>query len=326
MKTQTKRHDYKFKIGVYLNELRLPFQESLAVSKDIGAEYVWFSRVSEWDEFPETVVELSDKQVQFIGDTVRQHGLTMSLIAAESPFKHIQLIDLDYEDIEYHPIFKKELEDIFRSMEIASALGIGAVNVHAFCWPGEYSGKPTWPMRWLSRGGLICDSLDGVDGPSEMDKLLKAFSLVLDGAEKHNVDVVLSMLPWHYTNTTNNFRHFAERLSSKRIKAIWGPADGLTSGEADVATTGFNNIRPYLHSLHLKDLHVIDGLKLNFEYKPIGEGDTDYQTILQSMLDNSTDAVLAVAAHFKTASGLGADAIKMNCKNIQDIISKLEYD
>ena len=34
--------DYRFKLGMYLPELRLPFDEALAQAKDIGAEYVWF--------------------------------------------------------------------------------------------------------------------------------------------------------------------------------------------------------------------------------------------------------------------------------------------
>ena len=32
-----------------------------------------------------------------------------------------------------------------------------------------------------------------------------------------------------------------------------------------------------------KDLHAIDGRKLKFEYRPLGDGDVDYLTILRRM-------------------------------------------
>ena len=69
-------------------------------------------------------------------------------------------------------------------------------------------------MRWLTQGGIIAES--------DMEKLVAIFTRVLEEAERHDVDLVLSTLPWHYTNTSNNFRALAERLKSRRLKAMWG--------------------------------------------------------------------------------------------------------
>ena len=319
-------NDYKFKLGIYLPELQLPFEESLAAAKEIGAEYVWFGKLPQGSGLPETIPDLTIPQAEELSQRIENTGLKISLIGPESPFKQIDLTELEYEDIKGHPVFRKELDDLVRTMEIASVLGIGAVNAHAFTWPGEYLGKPTWAMRWLTQGGVISDNLEMSNQPSEMDKLAKALSLVLDEAEKYDVDLVLSTLPWHYTNTTTNFRQIAERVGSKKLKAIWGPADSINSGEVNVSTAGFKNIQPYLHSLHLKDLHVIDGLHLNFKYTPIGEGDTDYLTILRNMRRHKTDAVLAVAAHFTAPSGLGVDAVRINFNNIKSLIEKVENE
>jgi hypothetical protein len=61
-------------------------------------------------------------------------------------------------------------------MQIALDLGIDTVGTFTFAWPGEYSaGKPTWPMRWLTRGGYIANV--------DLDKLVMAFSLVMEEAE-----------------------------------------------------------------------------------------------------------------------------------------------
>ena len=47
---------------MFINELKLPFEKSLKVAKDIGAEYVWFSRIPDWPE----IADLTDKQVDII--------------------------------------------------------------------------------------------------------------------------------------------------------------------------------------------------------------------------------------------------------------------
>ena len=87
---------------------------------------------------------------------------------------------------------------------------------------------------------------------------------------------------------------------------------------------GFINVRPYLHSLHVKDLQVLDGLKLNFEYCPLGEGDVDYPTVLRNLRDHRCDVVFAVATHFKPPSGSGADAMRINFAKIRPLIEQVE--
>ncbi len=182
-------------------------------------------------------------------------------------------------------------------MEISNYLGLDAVNVFSFLWPGEIPNKVTWPMRWMTRGGIIADA--------DMDKLTQAFSIVAEMAERHDFDVAVSMMPWNYTNTTGNFRRLAESVGSRRIKAMWGPADNTNCGELDVATAGFTNMRPYIYGVHLKDLRVKDGLKLEFDYCPIGEGDVDYLTVLRNLRDHNLDVYLSVSTHFTPPAARG---------------------
>ncbi|MCZ6676025.1 MAG: sugar phosphate isomerase/epimerase [Candidatus Poribacteria bacterium] len=307
--------DYRFKLGMYLPELRLPFDEALAKAKEIGAEYVWFNSLP--DEPP--IAEMSDAEVDRMGDRVARHGLKIFLLSAGNPFKQIHLTDLSLETMPEHPDFRKDFDDLVRAMQIAAQLGVDAVNAFTFAWPGEYTaGKPTWPMRWMTRGGVIADI--------DMEKWVKAFSMVAEQAERYGVDVALSMMPWNYTNTTGNFRRLAEQVGSQRIKVMWGPADNMNCGEYDVATAGFQNIRPYLHGLHLKDLHVIDGLHLNFEYRPLGEGDVDYLTVLRNLRDHRCDAVLSVATHFVPPSGSSEEAMRINYANLRALIRKVEAE
>ena len=304
---------YRFKLGMFLNELALPLDEALAVAKDIGAVYVWYSRIEGEPE----VAEMTDEQVDALAERVAEHDLKLLLISAAAPFKEIHLTDLDLANPHDLPAYHRDLADLVRSMEIAAHLGVGAVSAYTFAWPGEYSaGKPTWPMRWQTRGGVIADV--------DMDKLVRALEPVLEAAEQHDVDVVLSMMPWNYTNTTANFRRVAERLGSPRIKVMWGPADNVNSGESDAVTRGFDNVRPYLHCLHVKDLHVNDGLNLDFDYRPIGEGDVDFPTLLTKLRDERVDAVLSVATHFRPPSGSAVEAMRINFDNLRGLIDEVE--
>ncbi len=305
--------EHQFKIGMYLPELGLPFDEALATAKQIGVEGVWFNTLGADGPL---LRELDDAAVDRMAAQVAGHGLEIFLINVGSPFKQIHLTDLELDTMEEDPAFRQEMDDLVRSMEMAARLGIGAVNAFTFAWPGEYSAaKPTWPMRWLTRGGYIADA--------EMEKLVRAFSLALEQAEKYSVDLALSMMPWNYTNTTGNFRRLAEALNSRRLKVMWGPSDNMNSGEADVATAGFLNIHPYLHGLHIKDLRVKNGIQLDFEYCALGEGDVDYPTILRSLRERGSDAILSVATHFIPASGSRVEAMRINYENLKRLIDDI---
>ena len=306
---------HRFRLAMYIPELRLPFDEELAAAKEIGVDYVWFNRLLNETE----IARMSDADADRMAQRVERQGLEIFLLNAGNPFKHVHLTDLDLKTMADHQGFKNDFKHLVRSMQIASRIGVGAVGAFTFAWPGEYSaGKPTWPMRWLTRGGVIAEV--------DMEKLVKAFTLVAEEAERYQVDVALSMMPWNYTNTTGNFRSLVERVGSRRLTVMWGPADCWNCGEWDVATAGFSNIRPYLHGLHLKDLHVVDGRKLEFEYRPLGDGDVDYLTILRGMRDHGCDVFLSLATHFRPPSGSRVEAMKINYRNLNEMIRKVEAE
>jgi sugar phosphate isomerase/epimerase len=193
------------------------------------------------------------------------------------------------------------------------------VNLHSFAWPGEYSaGKPTWPMRWYTGGGVIAEA--------DMEKLAAMLAPAVEAAEQQGVDLVFSQESWIYTNTTVNFRRVAERLGSSRVKVMWTPADNLCSGEPQVETAGFLNVRPYLHSLHLKNLRIFDGAKLQFEYCSLADGEVDYVAVLRNLRDSRIDAVLALAAHFQPPGGSNVDAMYRNAAELREMIARVEAE
>ena len=304
---------YEFKLGIYLSELQLPFEESLATARDLGAQYAWCGDYSPGVR----ISELPDAQIDEVVKAVDAHGLKLLFIDSGGLCKPVHLAELERGKMLEHPQFKEHFGKLTRSMEVSARLGLGAVSCSSFAWPEEYTaGKPTWPMRWATRGGIIADV--------DMAKLVEVFSLLAEEAERHDVDVAFLMMQWNYTNTTGNLRRIFEAVGSSRLKAIWCPADNVNCGEIDVATAGFRNIRPYLHAVHAKDLHTIDGSKLEFEYMPIGEGDVDYPTLLTTLRDNDVDIVVSVATHFVPPSGSRVEAMETNWANLRRLIAELD--
>lgn len=301
---------YRYKMGIYLGELDSPFDESLATAKEVGAEYVWFNQLR--GETP--VGRMTDEEAEKVAARVAKHGLKIFLFNAGNPFKGVHLTDVSAKQPLQSPVLQQDLADLTHSMQLAKRVGVRSVGCFSFAWPGEYTaGKPTWPMRWATRGGIIADV--------DFEKLRQIFSEVADRAEKHDINVVLSMMPWNYTNTTGNFRRVVDQVGSSRLKVMWGPADNTNCGELNVATAGYQAVRPFLHGLHLKDLHVIDGAKNKFEYRPIGEGDVDYLTILRSLRQDKSEAILSVSTHFTHPEGRAA-AMRLNYKKLRELIDK----
>ena len=207
---------YRFKLAMWIDELRdrdeLTLEQELEVARDIGIEHVWFHHVPGETPIP----EMSDAKVDRMGERVARYGRKLLMISAWIPFHNLPLLDLDVKTMTRHPGFLKEFKAVVRAMQIAARLGAPAVLSYSFVWPGERGyGGPTWPMRWATRGGIIAEM--------DMEKLVKAFSLMLEQAEKYDVDLVLGMRPFNYVSSTGNFRRLAERLGSGRLKVQWSP-------------------------------------------------------------------------------------------------------
>ena len=283
---------HAFTLGMFIGELPIEdFDRALERVRAIGPDHILVHSLGAEG----SIGELTDAQADRFGKRLAAHGVRPLLIGG-NVFKEVHLADLEIDTMTEHPQFKQHFARLVRGMQIGDRLGFRDVCTFTFAWPGEYAtggpqgrASPTWPMRWATRGGII--------NRTDLDKLEKAFTLMLEQAERYDVNLVLMQMPWNYTNTTGNFRRIAERLASPRIRVMWGPADNVNCGESDVATAGFRNVRPHVHGLHMKDLRVNCGLDLDFTYCPIGQGHTDYETVLRNLHEHGVPAYLSVASH-----------------------------
>lgn len=312
---------HAFTLGIFIGELPVPdFDRALERVRAIGAEHILVHSLGA--EGP--IGELTDAQADRLGKRLEAHGVRPVLFGG-NVFKEVHLADLEIGTMAEHPQFRDHFARLVRGMQIGDRLGFRDVCTFTLAWPGEYTTdgrvSPTWPMRWATRGGII--------GSADMDKLEKAFTLMLEAAERYDVNLVLMQMPWNYTNTTGNFRRIAERLASPRIKVMWGPADNVNCGESDTATAGFRNVRPYVHGLHMKDLRVNCGPELDFTYCQIGQGHTDYETVLRNLHEHRCPAFLSVASHYVPAGRDPSDpdaceeALRANFRTVSALVDRV---
>ena len=304
------------KLAIWLDELSLPFEEALRTAADLGVEYVWFAEIPGRT----AIGEMTDTEADDMAAEVERHGLKLFQVCAAHPLHSIRLTDLEPGREIEHPPFRKDVDALVRSMQIAARLGVGAVLAYGLSWPGEWkrrhrtwSKSPTWPMRWATQGGIISES--------DLSGLAGIFSELTEHAEAHGVDLVLGMRPFHYLSSTTNFARLADRVGSKRLRAMWSPADCVLSAEPAVADAGFQRIEPCLHSLHLKDVQVSDGPGGDYQWCSLGEGQVDYPALARRLVAHDHMVYLAVATHFQPAEGTKVEAMRMNVENITRLIT-----
>lgn len=307
----SKESPYRFKLGMCL-QAGMPFRRAVDLAREWGVRYGWF-------DVDFAVEGMGDGGVDAVRELLARNDIEPFLVGNDV-FSRITLADIDADRPLDHPEVRRDLDRLVVAMEAAARLGAGAVICHSFLWPGNWS---VWPMRWLTRGGVIAEV--------DVERLVSVYEIALEHAEKYDVDVVVGNLPWGYTASTESFRLLAERIDSPRLKFMWHPSDNLTCGAWDTATAGFRDVRPWLHSLHVKDLHVrpTDGIhrrNKDTDYRPLGEGDVDYPTILRSMRDTRSDAVLAVYGHFIPEGGTHEDAMRVNVANMQRMVAEIEAE
>lgn len=301
---------YSFKIAAFLDECGLPFAAAAKLAQDLGASHAEFfvgqdELTMEYGTHCRRVLDAAGLQAHAVG-------------SSPNPLKLIHLDEIALEDLPTHPEFVHDLGLIRRAIPFAKEVGSPNVLVQGFAWPGEYqNGKkvsPTWRQRYATGGGQIPEQ--------ELEKLAKAFGIVADLADGEGIDIAIGMMPWNYTSCSRNFRQIMERVDSPRLKCKWGPADNYNAGEHDTITNGYLNLKPYLTSLHLKDVHVVDGPGLEFDYRPIGTGDPDYAALFKTFARDHTDIVIAVATHYIPAGGTRVDAMRTNYANTLRLVDE----
>ena len=293
--------DYKFKMGLLLAETALPFEEAVGLAQELGVSHVEYFVEKE---------ELTEKHASHCKRILDAAGLQTHMVGCTpNPFKTLHIDEVELDGLRTYPEFVRDLENFRRCMSFAKIVEAPQVLCSGFAWPGEFHMPfkrpgPTWSTRYGAGGGVI--------PPAEQEKIVEALRIVAQMADEDDLDVLLMVHPWEYVNTSRHYLEIVEQIGSPRFKAKWCPGDAMLAGEADTVTTGYENLKPYLTSLHLKDTRTIDGPSCKFEWCELGTGDPDYAALFRTFARDRHDVLIAVAAHYAPPGGTPADGVRIN--------------
>ena len=85
-------------------------------------------------------------------------------------------------------------------------------------------------------------------------------------------------------------------------------------------------MRPHLHGAYIKDLHVKNGVKFDFEHRPLGSGNVEYLTVFRNLKRHRIDALLSASDHFLPPSGSRVEAMQINVSKVKELIRKVEAE
>ena len=299
--------DYEFKMGVLFADTALPFEEAAGVAQELGARYAEYFIQED---------KLTDEHASYCRRILNDAGLqTHAVGCTPNPFKKLHIDEVELADLRTYPEFIRDLDNLRRTMAFAKIVGSPNAQCSGFAWPGEFRTRtrpsPTWSKRYAAGGGVIPSA--------ELEKIGAAFRIVAELADEHDIDIALSVHPWEYVNTSRHYVEIVKQVDSPRFKAKWCPGDAMLSGELDTVTTGYENLKPYLTSLHLKDTRTIDGPSCEFEWCELGTGDPDYAALFRSFARDQTDVVIAAAAHYEPPGGTRADGVRINYRKALEL-------
>lgn len=302
-------NDYRFKMGVLLADTALPFEKAVGVAKELDVSYVEYFVEAE---------KLTDEHAAYCKRFLDDAGLQTHMVGCgPNPFKTLHIDEVELDELGTYPEFARDLENLRRCMSFAQIVEAPQALCSGFAWPGEFHMPfkrpgPTWATRYAAGGGII---------PSAVrERMVAAFRMVAAMADEHDIDVLLSVHPWEYVNTSRHYLEIVEQVGSTRFKAKWCPGDAMLAGEFDTVTTGYENLKPYLTSLHLKDTRTIDGPLCKFEWCELGTGDPDYGALFRSFARDRLDVVIAVASHYEPPGGTPADGVRLNHRKALELM------
>ena len=303
----TNNWPYPFKLGVVMEEIDPDPERALPFARQLGMTHVEFGSL--WGC---PVHEASEDDLERMRQLLAAHSLRVAMVGP-STFKTVYLGHLSVGEIEHDPHFQAEMAVMRRVMEAARYFGAPLARTFSFRREGMVGlGNPS-PRH--PRGG-------GVE-PAMLEKLRQAFGLICDLAEEVGVNLGLENVRSCWANSGWNTRRIAEAVGSPRLRVVWDPANAFVSGEDRAYPEGYEQVRPYVAHMHLKDARLLDPASGLTTWERIGDGAVDYRGQFTALIADGYDGVVAVETHYEPAGQSPAEATRLTTEGLRAVLASL---
>ncbi|NPV10072.1 MAG: sugar phosphate isomerase/epimerase [Anaerolineae bacterium] len=298
---------YAFKLGVVLEEIHPDPEVSLPFARDLGMTHVEFGSL--WGR---PLDQTSEADRERMRELLHQHGLQVAMVGP-STFKMVYLGHLRLDELASDPPFRRELESMRRVLEAARYFGSPLARTFSFRREGMVGlGNPS-PR--LPAGGEI--------EPGMLEKLGHALRLICEVADEAGVDLGLENVRSCWANTGHNTRRIVEAVGSPHLKVVWDPANAFVSGEEAAFPEGYDQVKPYVAHVHLKDARLLDPATGLTAWERIGDGEVDYKGQLAALMADGYRGVVSVETHYQPAGKSPAEATRLTTQGLRAVLASL---
>lgn len=233
------------------------------------------------------VLYLSDEEAQKVKDLCDQHNIKVTCLG--SPIGKSPLAD--------------PIENEMKNLERIAAVGriVGTKNVRMFSfYPSDISTNAHYDQH--------------------LDETIERLRKLVEVAEKEDVYLLLENEKEVVGDTLERCYKIVSTIDSPRLRFIWDPANFVQVGEENQIDRYWDTLSPYIGYIHVKDAVLADGT-----VKPAGEGDGQFDLLVQKLNAMGYDNVLALEPHLKIAghsTGFsGADGAEIAVNALRKLVN-----
>lgn len=223
------------------------------------------------------VLHMDDEQVARVAQVCKPHDIEIACIG--SPIGKSPLAEpIDYE--------KNNLQ---RIIEIGERLGCRRVRIFSFYPP---------------------DTSTNAHYDQHLDEAIERLRALTEMAAQAGFTLLLENEKGIVTDTLARCESVIKTIDSPHLRFLWDSANFVQVGEERVVERGWPMLGDQIGYVHIKDAVLSDG-----HVVPAGEGDGQLRLLLEKLMAQGYDGVLALEPHLKIAghSGgfSGADGMNM---------------
>jgi len=299
-----KKWQYRFKLGVVMEEIHRDPEMALPFARQLGMTHVEFGSL--WGRpLPETTPEDWARMAALLED----NELEVAMVGP-STFKTVYIGHLRPDEVERDAHFLTELAAMEKVLRAAQYFKAPLARTFSFRREGIVGlGNPS---ARLPRGGEIADDM--------LDRLRAAFAPICRLADDAGVDLGLENVRSCWGNSGWNAARIIEAAGSSRLKSVWDPANGFVSGEDRPYPDGYLEVLPYIAHVHVKDAVVLDPSTGLTEWQRIGDGAVDYLGQMRALIDDGFEGVVSVETHYEPEGKTPAEATRLTTEGLLQVL------
>ena len=278
---------FPFGLSAVADEISVDFERTLVVARELGIRDVEFKAL--WKE---PLDSASQDTLAKARDLLDKYEMQVCVVESGT-FKSVLLGDVPLERIQDEPTFQEHMQRLRSQLVAAQFLGAPLVRVFSFRREGMVgSGNPA-PRH--PGGGPF---------PEEMqEKVARALGLACREAEKTQATLAVENVRSCWGDSGHNTALILERVDSPWLSVIWDPVNGFVSGEEDAYPAGYEEVKPYMSHVHLKDAVVVDEASGLVRWERIGDGDVNLTEHLVALRDDGYTGCIGIETHWSPPGG-----------------------